>query len=193
MVMKSNIFVFKLYILLLIAAIAAILFIFYGCKNDVAVVKSLTVKEKSPTETSTNMHLYLGESGVVRNEFLFAVMHKYIDPEVYFEYPKGVEVISYTEDGVKETTLTANYAINYEEKKLMEAKYNVVITNHNTGEMVETEHLVWDMDKHIIYSNTQTKNTKSDGSVYIGESFESDEGFTKYSLVKPVLLIPFED
>ena len=191
--MKCENFYLKLYILFRVAAIAAILFMLYSCKNDISVVKSLTVKEKSPTETATKMHLYLSELGTVKNEFLFEEMNKYIDPEVYFEYPKGVEVISYTEDGEKETTLTANYAINYEEKKVMEAKYNVIITNHKTGEIVETEHLVWDMDKHIIYSNTQTKNTKADGSVYIGESFESDEAFSRYSLVKPVLLIPYDE
>ena len=188
----ENLFL-KLYILLFrVAAIAAILFTLSNCKNDITVVRSL-IKEKSPTETATKMHLYLSEEGIVKNEFLFEEMNKYIDPEVYFEYPKGVEVISYTDDGEKETTLTANYAVNYEEKKIMEAKYNVIITNHKTGERVETEHLVWDMDRRIIYSNTQTKNTKSDGSVYIGESFESDESFSRYSLVKPVLLIPYEE
>ena len=174
-----------------IAAIAAILFVFYGCKNDISVVESLA-KEKLPTETGKKMHLYLSEFGVVKNEFLFEEMNKYIDPEVYFEYPKGVEITTYDDNGEKETTLTANYAINYEEKKIMEAKYNVVITNHKTEEIVETEHLVWDMERKIIYSNTQTKHTKSDGSIYIGEKFESDESFSRYSLFKPVLLIPSE-
>jgi len=173
-----------------IAAIAAIIFTLSNCKNDISVVKSLTIKEKSPTETGTKMHLYLSEFGVVKNEFLFEEMNKYIAPEVYYEYPKGVEIISYDEYGEKETTLTSNYAVNYEEKKVMEAKYNVVITNHKTDEIVETEHLVWDMDKKIIYSNTQTKHIKADGSIYIGERFESDETFSKYTLYKPILIIP---
>jgi len=171
-----------------IAAFAMIILLLSGCKNDISVVKSLTIKEKSPTEKATNMHLYFSESGVVRNEFLFAEMNKYTVPESYIEYPKGLKVTTYDEDKAKEITLTANYGINYEDKKQIEVKYNVVIINHKTGETIETEHLVWDMDKHIIYSNTQTKRTKPNGDIEIGERFESDETMSKYTIFKPHLI-----
>lgn len=168
--------------------ITAIFLLCSGCKNDISVVKSLTIKEKSPTETSKKMHLYFSEAGEVKNEFIFAQMNKYEYPEPYYEYPKGLEVIAFGEDGVKETTLTANYGINYEGKKLMEVKYNVVITNYKTGEIIETEQLVWDMEKRFIYSNTQIKQTKADGSVFIGERFESDETLSKYTIFKPQIV-----
>ena len=84
--------------------------------------------------------------------------------------------------------LTALYGVNWENKKIMEAKRNVVITNFETGEIIETEHLVWDVDKKLIYSNTQIKQTKADGSVYIGKRFESDESLSKYTIYNPELL-----
>ena len=71
----------------------------------------------------------------------------------------------------------------------MEAKRHVVIRNMETGEVVETEHIVWDMDAHRVYSGTQTKQTRPDGSVYIGDSFESDENFEHYTIVKPKMVI----
>jgi len=162
--------------------IVATFLLFLGCKNDISVVKSLTIKEKSPTETATKMHLYFSEAGIIKNEFIFEEMNKYEYSEPYVEYPKGVEAHSYNEYGEKEVTLTANYGINYEAKKIMEVKYNVVITNYKTGDVIETEHLVWDMEKRFIYSNTQTKQTKSDGSIYIGDRFESDEEMSKYTI-----------
>ena len=170
------------------APTAAILLLFSSCKNDISVVKSLTIKEKSPTETATKMHMYLSEGGTVQNEFIFAEMNKYEHPEPYIEYPKGVEAHSYNENKEREVTLTANYGINYEAKKIMEVKYNVVITNHKTGEVIETEHLVWDMDKQLIYSNTQIKQTKPDGSIYIGDRFESDETMSKYTIFNPQII-----
>jgi LPS export ABC transporter protein LptC len=177
-----------------IAAIAAIVLMsFFGCKNDISVVNTLSIKEKSPTETATKMHLYFSELGIVRNEFIFEEMNKYNDPEPYLEYPKGVKLISYNEKKEKEISLTANYGISYEERNIMEAKYNVVITNFKTGEIIETEHLVWDMDKHLIYSNTQTKQTKSDGSIYIGDSFESDEQLSKYTIANPQIIFYAEE
>jgi len=173
---------------LVAAAIAAILFTCLGCKNDISVVKSLTIKEKSPTETGKKMHLYFSEAGEVRNELLFEEMNKYEYPEPYYEYPKGLEVITLGVNGEIETTLTANYGINYEGKKMVEVRYNVVITNYKTGEIIETEQLVWDMDKRLIYSNTQIKQTKPDGSIFIGERFESDESFSKYTIFKPQII-----
>jgi LPS export ABC transporter protein LptC len=189
--MKKKGFVLKSY--KIIAAVAAIILTFSNCKNDISVVNSLSIKEKSPTETATKMHLYFSEFGKVKNEFIFEEMNKYTDPEPYMEYPKGVKLISYDENKQKEITLTANYGINYEERNLMEAKYNVVITNFKTGEIIETEHLVWDMDKHLIYSNTQTKQTKSDGSIYIGDRFESDETLSKYTIFNPQIIIYAEE
>jgi LPS export ABC transporter protein LptC len=175
------------------AAIAALILTCYSCKNDISVVNSLTIKSKSPTETATKMHLYFSELGIVKNEFIFAEMNKYNEPEPYMEYPKGVELISYDENTDREISLTANYGVNYEERNMMEAKYNVVITNFKTREVIETEHLVWDMDKHLIYSNTQTKQTKSDGSVYIGDRFESDESFSKYTIFNPQIILYAEE
>ncbi|MDR1878686.1 MAG: LPS export ABC transporter periplasmic protein LptC [Bacteroidales bacterium] len=160
-----------------------------ACKNDIAVVKSLTVKEKSPSETGTKMHLYFSEAGVLKNEFLFEKVNKYNIPESYLEYPEGLEIIAYDVNREKEMSLTAGYGISYEDKKIMETKYNVVITNFKTKEIIETEHLIWDMNKHLVYSNTQTKQTRPDGSVSIGDRFESDESLTKYTVFNPHLIL----
>lgn len=162
--------------------------LFLSCKNDISVVKSLTIKEKSPVESGTGMHLYYSQNASVKNEFFFEELNKYTLPENYMEYPKGVKIISYDENKEKEMSLTANYAIDYQDRKFMEAKYNVVITNFGKGDIIETEHLIWDMNKKIIYSQTQTKQIKTDGSVYIGTGFESNESFTKYSVFNPVIV-----
>lgn len=170
------------------AVFAAIIVLFQGCKNDISVVKSLTIKEKSPTESGRELHLYYSQHASVKNELFFEEINKYATPENYQEFPRGVKIITYNDDNEKEMSLTANYAIDYEDRKFMEAKYNVVITNFEKGDIVETEHLIWDMNKQMIYSKTQTKQIKPDGSVYIGTGFESNESFTKYTIFNPVIV-----
>ena len=174
----------------IIAAVfaAIILLLFPGCKNDISVVESLTIKEKSPVERGSGMHLYHSQHALVKNELFFEEINKYTAPENYQEFPKGVKIITYTEENEKAMSLTANYAIDYQDRKFMEAKYNVVITNFEKGDVIETEHLIWDMNKKMIYSQTQTKQIKPDGSVYIGTGFESNESFTKYSVFNPVIV-----
>ena len=161
-----------------------ICFCLSACKNDISVVHSLTIKDKSPVEVIENVHMFLSREGVIEQEFLIAVLHRYVTPERYFDCPKGLEIITYNLDKTKRVSLTADYGVNYEDRKRMEAKRNVVITNFVTGEIIETEHLVWDLNKKLIYSDTQIKQTKSDGSVYIGERFESNEDMSKYTVFK---------
>lgn len=161
-----------------------VLICFYACQNDISVVNSLIIKDKSPEEIIENIHLYLSREGVIEQEFLIDILNKYSDPEHYLECPQGFEIIAYNSDKTKRVSLKADYGVNYEDRKIMEAKRNVVITNFVTGEVIETEHLIWNQNKKLIYSDTQIKQTKRDGSVYIGERFESNEDMSKYSVFK---------
>lgn len=176
-----------------IAALAAIAVFCVSCKNDIAEVNSLTGKSKVPDETSTQLHLYSTAAGVLKYEFIFEQLNHYVLPEPYYESPKYFEVISYDEEGNKSISLTADYGISYEGKHIMEAKRNVVITNMNTHEIIETEHLVWNEQEHLIYSTSQIKQTKPDGSVYIGDKFESDEKMENYTVYNPKIVFYAEE
>lgn len=163
----------------------AIIVIFGSCQNDISVVNSLTLREKGPEEVVEDIHFFLSKEGFVEQEFLIPKMNKYATPERYLECPEGFEIIAYNTNKTKRISLKGDYGVSYEDRKIMEAKRNVVITNFSTGEIIETEHLIWNMDKKLIYSNRQIKQTQPDGSVYIGERFESNEDMTKYTIFKP--------
>jgi LPS export ABC transporter protein LptC len=170
------------------ATVAIIIVGISACRNDISVVNSLTLKEKSPEEVMENVHFFLSKDGAVDQEFLINKLNKYAYPERYLECPNGFEIIAYHADKTKRVSLKGDYGVSYEDRKIMEAKRNVVITNFSSGEIIETEHLIWDMNKKLIYSNMPIKQTHPDGSVYIGERFESNEDMTKYTIFKPHLV-----
>lgn len=174
--------------ILAIAAIAAIAVFCHACKNDISVVQSLTSKEKSPDEKSTQLHLYSTENGQTKYELFFEEIDHYTQPEKYYLSTKPFQVDVFDEEGNRTLTLTADFGINYEVKRMMIAKRNVVIHNWNTGDVIETEQLIWDMNTHRVYSNTQIKQTKKDGSVYIGDGFTSDEKMESYMVTNPVII-----
>ncbi|MDD2687395.1 MAG: LPS export ABC transporter periplasmic protein LptC [Bacteroidales bacterium] len=165
--------------ILRIVVVSATILCFTSCKNDIAVVNQLLQGDTIPDEIAKNIHMYISEGGIVTHEFKAAVLYTYHKHKTYQECPKGFEIITF-KNKKKQSKLTALYGINYEDEKKMEAKRKVVITNFETGEIIETEHLIWDIEKKLIYSNTQIKQTKSDGSIYMGERFESDEALSKY-------------
>ncbi len=162
--------------------------LFFSCSNDIAVINQIFKNEAIPDEISKNIHLYISQEALVTHEFKTPLLHTYHGENPRQECPNGIEIITYKNGKTKVSKLTALYGINRENENIMEAKRNVVITNFETGEIIETEHLIWDVQKKLIYSNTQIKQTKADGSVYIGQKFESDESLSKYTIYNPELL-----
>lgn len=93
---------------------------------------------------------------------------------------KGISAYFYDINMQVKSKLTANYAINYEKDKIMEARNNVVVVNEK-NEQLNTEKLVWDQQKAIIYSDKYVKiNTGKE--ILWGIGMESDERFEKWHI-----------
>jgi len=65
----------------------------------------------------------------------------------------------------------------------MEAKNNVIVTNIK-GEILNTEHLIWDQNKKIIYSDVFVKIT-TPTQILFGKGLESDERFENWKIKNP--------
>jgi LPS export ABC transporter protein LptC len=162
-------------------------FLFLACQNDINEVKQLTFESQLPALKVNDMHTVLTDSGRVRVVMNAPVMQRF-EPEkeeerAYDEYPEGFIVKFYRNDTV-ESQITAEYGIYYTEKELWEAKRNVIAQNYVKGERLNTEHLLWDMKKELIYTDKFVRITTSD-EVFIGTGFESDQNFTSWSIKKP--------
>ena len=102
--------------------------------------------------------------------------------EPYREFRKGVEITTYQDDSLTtvDAVLTANYAIYYENRKLWEAKGDVVVVKSD-GKTLYTQQLFWNAKTQRIYSNVDTKIVQNEGgNVFQGEGFESDEAFKEW-------------
>ena len=161
----------------------------FSCQNDEQVIRELCHRETGPSEVSDNLLVYVSRAGKLLYIFSAPVYQVYEYPKPMQVTPKGLKVVGFNTQNDTSMVLTAEYGVHREQERVMEAKRHVVIRNLESGEVVETEHIVWDMNAHRVYSNTQTKQTRPDGSVYIGESFESDENFEHYTIVKPKMVI----
>ncbi len=132
--------------------------------------------ETIKTEESENLQIVVSENGRKSYRFKTPLLEGYMlgrDP--YREFRKGVDIITYKDDSMTtvNATLVANYAIYYENRKLWEAKGNVVVTKSD-GTKLYTQQLFWNSITKRIYSNVDTK-VVTDTDTFIGEGFESDE------------------
>ena len=127
------------------------------------------------TEYSENMSITMSENGRKSYYFETPLIEGYsMAHDPYREFRKGIKIIIFDDNtGEESATLTANYAIFYEDRKLWEDKGDVVATNSD-GRQLFTSQLFWNQTTHKVYSNVDSKIVDGD-EVHHCEGFESDE------------------
>ncbi|MBC8146685.1 MAG: LPS export ABC transporter periplasmic protein LptC, partial [Bacteroidetes bacterium] len=119
-------FRYKILISIFVIACTAILF---SCKNDIQDVNSLFDFDKRPVDVAKEVEIAYSDSGEIKMLLKSPIMEKYEGDDPYTEMPKGVKVFFYDSLKTINSYLTANYAINHEKSKIMEAKNDVVVIN----------------------------------------------------------------
>ncbi len=153
----------------------------FACKNDMETISSLTVDESLPSETAKNIEMIYSDSGKIIIKLVTPLLNRYTNDDPYIEFPVGLQLLFYDSLMNVKSELTSNYGISWEKKKVMEVKDDVVITNYDKMETLNTEHVIWDQKKKKIYSNVFVKRTTPDG-VLFGEGFDADESLKSWKL-----------
>lgn len=131
-----------------------------------------------------NIEVLFSDSGKVQAKLTSPLMNRYAGTSPYLEFPKGFKV--YMFDSVQQisSTITGNRGLRREYTRTMEAWGNVIVRNEKKNEQINTEHLIWDENKHRIWTDVKVKITRPDQVLY-GTSMESNEAFTRYSIQAP--------
>lgn len=141
--------------------------------------------ESMMTEYSENLSIVMSENGRRSYHFETPLMEGYgMARDPYREFRKGIRITSFEKDSVGSVSavLVANYAINYENRRLWEAKGDVVITKSD-GKKMFTSQLFWNQATGRIYSNVDSKIVNGD-EVHNCEGFETDESMTDWTYRK---------
>ena len=151
----------------------------FSCSGETQDAKS-SAEEAMMTEYSENMSIVMTENGRKSYHFETPLIEGYnLARDPYREFRKGIKITTYTNDSLaaEDAVLTANYAIYYENRRLWEAKGDVVVIKAD-GKQLYTSQLFWNQATKKIYSNVDSKIVQNNGrDVFIGEGFESDEEF----------------
>jgi len=162
----------------------SLVIVLFSCENDINVITSLSQVDSLPYEQARDIEVYYSDSGKLKAYLESPMMLNYEQANAYMEFPEGFKVIFYGPDLQPKSEITAKYGIRYEKTKRMEAKNNVVVKNLDKNEQLYTEHLVWDENKRIIYSEVFVKITRADEVLY-GDGLTSDQDFENYTIKNP--------
>ena len=153
----------------------------FSCENEMKKIQNLTVHDTLPSELVENIVVHYTDSGLLKAVLKSPELLKYDGDHPYMEFPKGIHVFFYDSVETMVSEIKSDYAINYEKKKLMEVRKNVVILDHKNHKELETEVLYWNQAKHKIF-NDAFVTIKEDGQIMHGDSMRADENLEHFEL-----------
>ena len=146
---------------------------------------SLVFDENSPAQTMKDATIQHTDSGRLQMIMWGEEIWNYDDEEQTQEFPKSVKATFYSETGRVSSIITADEATNWQRKKLMNLRGNVVIQDLRDGKTTYTEDFWWDQDKGEIYSNVAVRQVGRDGMIQRGTGFRSDEQMNNFVIFNP--------
>ena len=152
-----------------------------SCSNDIQKVKALTRMDSLPDITVKQILVKQSENGLITLELTAPQLNSYQGKDPYTEFPKGLKIIFYDSLMQPKSQLTANYGISWDNRRMMEARGNVILINYPKAATLNTEHLTWDDNRKKMISDQFVKITTPE-KVVMGRSMESDELFDNWTI-----------
>lgn len=150
-----------------------------SCKPDIKAVEAITREDNQPLETAKDIKIYYSTFGRLQMILEAPSMLRFVGDNPYMELPDGFLMVFYDSLNNETSRISARYAIRYEQTQMIEARNDVVVENINKQEKMNTEELIWDQARQLIYTEKFVKVSTQEEVLY-GEGFESDEGFTDW-------------
>jgi LPS export ABC transporter protein LptC len=164
----------------------------FACKNEMQEIKSLDFSDTLPDLSARDIEMIFSESALVQVKLVSPRLISIESQDPYREFPEGFVVYFYDSLMNVKSFIKADYGIDREKQKLMEARYNVVVENLETNERLNTEELFWDQSTEKIYTNKFVRITRGD-EVITGDGMVSDQSFESIEIINPKGLIEIGD
>ncbi|WP_442265425.1 LPS export ABC transporter periplasmic protein LptC [Tenacibaculum sp. ZS6-P6] len=164
--------------------IAAIFMVamFFSCTNDTKKVRDFLADKNLPIATGKHVFHVYKDSGKVTSKLIAPILKDFTNKgHPYNEFPKGIKIVTYDNDGRDSTTITGNYALSYTSTRVSEIKGNVIVFNHTNQRRLETNQLFWDQREEYFFTEDGFRVTSIKDTIN-GFGFESKQDLSKWLL-----------
>ena len=154
---------------------------FFSCANNSNEVQEFLSTKNLPISITKDFAHKYRDSGRTTSKLFSPLLKDYSNREEhpYNEFPKGLKLITFENNGKDSTTIIADYSIAYSKTLITELKGNVVITNHTDNSVLYTDQLFWDQNTDYFFSEKEFRLVSPDNDIK-GIGFESKKDLTKF-------------
>ena len=164
----------------------------FACRNDMDEVRLLEFNDTIVPMVAHDVEMIYSERGEPQIRLVSPLLVRSDKEQDFLEFPEGFVVYFYDSLMQVKSQISADYGISFEKKRLMVARYNVVVDNFEKDERLDTEELFWDQARETIYSEKFVKITRGE-EVITGDGLTADQTFETIEIDNPQGLIEVED
>ena len=135
-----------------------------------------------PLTVVENLELFYTENNHVKVKMNAAVVNEFENGDR--EFPKGIYLEFYKEDGHLESTLRANEAFYFKKEDQWRGRGKVEVKNIEKNEQLNTEELFWKPDKEKIFTE-KFVTIRQQSDVIYGQGLEAKQDMSDYVIKKP--------
>lgn len=155
---------------------------FFSCEGSLKDVQKFNKSSFIPAGEADTINLKYTDSGKIKSVLKSPKMLDYSNVDNPFtEFPKGIEVNMYDNNGTITTTITSNYAISYKKTELIDLQGNVTITS-NDGKKMETTQLYFDQKNEWFFTEKHFKYSDGDGGFLEGPGVDFSKDFKIFNM-----------
>lgn len=149
----------------------------FACESNYQNVKNLNLTDGAPLAEGRNINFKYTDSGKLVTNLLASKLLDFSNLSFpYKEFPDGIEV-RFWNDKNEKSTVTADYAIQYENTGLVDLRSNVVIVTSDSV-VLKAQQLYWDQKTQWVFTNEPYQIKFKDGSYNDGARFDGNQDFT---------------
>ncbi|QMU63648.1 MAG: LPS export ABC transporter periplasmic protein LptC [Flavobacteriaceae bacterium] len=169
------------YIIVKNSAVALAIGLFFSCKNSTKQVRNFLAEKNLPISVAKKVYHVYKDSGVITSKLYTPLLNDFRnrDEHPYHEFPEGIKIINFENNGKDSVTIIGDYALSYTKTAISEIKDNVVIINHTEDSKLETDQLFWDQNTQYFFSEKKFILVKNKDTTR-GYGFESKENLSKW-------------
>lgn len=155
---------------------------FLSCNNNSKQVQDFLADQNLPIGIAKNINHTYSDSSFVKSKLSTELLLDFTNRKEhpYTEFPKGLKVISFDENG-DSITISSKYGISFSKTQVTEIRNQVLIENHKQKIKLRTEQLFWDQKTHFFYTEKGFLLT-TQNDTFSGIGFESNENLTNWNM-----------
>ena len=156
-------------------------FVLFGCAVDLGEDVEAKIYE-GPMMELEDVVFYYSDSARVKVKGTTPHRMEYADGNQ--EFPKGLYLEFYDDEGKIESTIKSNKAYFNKEKDEWLGQEDVIVQNMESGQQLNTEELYWLPADEKIYTDKFVTITR-DTEILHGRGLEAAQDFSSYSITNP--------